>query len=106
VLSVANAPASHSMMSDFEKYLNCTEVQVEARTPDCTRTGCEAVVDGELQSGEFQRNSLCRIQFSMQASEEDTPRRFARRKRPEIEGGRDRQRGFDQRIAALHEIQP
>jgi hypothetical protein len=56
VLSAAIAPASNSMMSDFERCLNCTKVQVEASTPDCTRTNCLRVVYGELQSGEFQRS--------------------------------------------------
>lgn len=45
------------MMNDFEEPLNCTEVQAGWRLPHCTPTGCEAVVDGELQSGEFHGNS-------------------------------------------------
>src|SRR5580704_1376340 len=52
LLPVAAAACSDSMMNDFEKSLNCTEVQVEVGMKNCTGTGRTTAVrrTGELAS--------------------------------------------------------
>jgi len=41
------------MISHFDELLNWPEVQPEGSIADCTRTGYETVVNGQLKSGKL-----------------------------------------------------